>query len=189
MGDETWQAFSQIIKAAAVSSLGLAALVVLVISFVGLKLFGPRDRPGVRVLVFLVLVSVSVSVFAAGVYGAQPTLPGRDETKAASLPSAVRPQPPAPAPPTAPPARPEGPRRPSPSAAMAARPHALIPETASASRADCGKATTAWIPTGGAVGNPCPAGCTQGAELTRVYRVVGFPPRPQGKYEFKCWRP
>lgn len=53
---------------------------------------------------------------------------------------------------------------------------------------DCGTAWSGWIEVGGAVGNPCPSGCSRGEELGQSYRVVGFPPRPQTQHKFQCWR-
>jgi hypothetical protein len=57
-----------------------------------------------------------------------------------------------------------------------------------AARTDCGTAWSGWVDVGGGVGNPCPSGCTRGEELGQSYRVVGFPPRPQTKHKFQCWR-
>jgi hypothetical protein len=50
------------------------------------------------------------------------------------------------------------------------------------------QAWTGWINVGGDVGNPCPPGCERGAELGQSFRAVGFPPRPQVKHKFQCWR-
>jgi hypothetical protein len=62
------------------------------------------------------------------------------------------------------------------------------PASKAAARIDCGTAWTGWVNVGGSVGNPCPSGCARGAELGQSYRAVGFPPRPQVKHKFQCWR-
>jgi hypothetical protein len=69
----------------------------------------------------------------------------------------------------------------------AQQPHVAAPAGAPV-RKDYGIAWTAWIDVGGGVGDPCPGSCTRGAELGQSYRVVGFPPRPQTKHKFQCWR-
>ncbi|MBN2700327.1 MAG: hypothetical protein JXR29_02635 [Methylothermaceae bacterium] len=55
-------------------------------------------------------------------------------------------------------------------------------------KVDCGTAWTGWVEPGASVGDPCPSGCARGAELARRFQVVGFPPQPQVKYKFQCWR-
>jgi hypothetical protein len=46
-------------------------------------------------------------------------------------------------------------------------------------RIDCGTAWTEWLDVGHEPENPCPSGCTRGAELGRKFKVVGFPPHTQ----------
>lgn len=54
---------------------------------------------------------------------------------------------------------------------------------------DCGRYWTAWRNIGDATGSPCPRGCVRGRQVGIDTRSVGlFPPRPQAKYKFQCWR-
>lgn len=55
-------------------------------------------------------------------------------------------------------------------------------------RQECGDTWSGWINIGKGVGNPCPAGCERGEELGKSIRMVGFPPRPQAKHKFQCWK-
>jgi len=196
MDKETLEALAEVLKAAAASPYGLAALVMLLVSVAALKLFSSKDRPGVRLVVFLVLVGISVSVFAAALYSVEPTVPSTDTL------------------PPKPPARPDLPvlapklsdvpahpaMKPSPieeapgkkagkfPAAPAIEQPAPPPVSHSPRAEDCGRAPTNWARVGGEVPNPCPAQCVRAAEVTRTYRVVGFPPHPEIRYEFQCLR-
>jgi hypothetical protein len=56
-------------------------------------------------------------------------------------------------------------------------------------RVDCGQNWSGWVDVGGAVGfDMCPSTCSRGEQLGERFRVVGFPPRPQGSYKFQCWK-
>jgi hypothetical protein len=115
-------------------------------------------------------------LMGAAIYSVRPTaLPPAAAAAAkaeepSQQPPPATPQPPAPAPPAA------------------SQPTTPPPPPVTAARTDCGTAWTGWVDVGGSVGNPCPAGCTRGAELGQSYRAVGFPPRPQTKHKFQCWR-
>jgi hypothetical protein len=68
--------------------------------------------------------------------------------------------------------------------------HTMQPGTSDiptgAASPNCNAEWSGWVDIGGAVGNPCPAGCSRGGELGQSYRVVGLPPRPQTKHKFEC---
>ncbi len=56
-------------------------------------------------------------------------------------------------------------------------------------KVDCGQGWSSWVDVGSTVGSDmCPATCSRGEELGERFRVVGFPPRPQGSYKFQCWK-
>jgi hypothetical protein len=163
-------AWTEIIGKAAVSPLGIIALIILVAGFVVITLFGPKDRAEIRLLAVFILLLFSSGLAFAAIYNVQPTALPPAEIKGAEIekPSQQPPQPSEPPPQakTAPPA----------------------PAVAKAStRKDCGTAWTGWVDVGGSVGNPCPSACTRGAELGQSLRAVGFPPRPQVKHKFQCW--
>jgi hypothetical protein len=167
------EAWSEIISKAAVSPLGIIALVVLVTGFVVMTLVPRRSSTGARVLVVVLLLLFFGGLVVAAIYTVRPTtLPAaaakgaEGEGPAHQPPVAPKPQ----EPPSAPPAAPQPPVAQAPT------------------RTDCGTAWTGWVNAGGGVGNPCPAGCERGAELGQSYRAVGFPPRPQAKHKFQCWR-
>jgi uncharacterized protein DUF5360 len=160
-GEYAPSAWSEIIAQAAVSPLGISALVILVAGFVVLALFRKDDKVGTRLTIIVLLLLFCGGLVAAAFYNVQPTVTRPQN----SFPPAE----PAPTPPAAPPVTP-----PSPPAAPA--------------RVDCGTAWSGWIDVGGAVGNPCPSGCSRGEELGQSYRAVGFPPRPQTQHKFQCWR-
>jgi hypothetical protein len=174
MGNYAPNAWSEIIAKAALSPLGIAALVLLIVGFVVISLVRPVDKPQMRVAVIVLLMLFCGGLLGAAIYSAQPTaLPtsgtaDRHEAVPGSSSSASPTRPPA-APPTAP-------TQSSPTPATAA------------TRTDCGAAWSDWIEIGGGVGNPCPSNCSRGDELGQSYRAVGFPPRPQTKHKFQCWR-
>lgn len=159
-GEYAPSAWGEIIAQAAVSPLGISALVILVVGFVILALVGRRDTVRTRLASIVLLLVFCGGLVAAAFYNVQPTVtrPQNSQPSAPTAPSA----------PASPPATPPAP-------------------TASA-RVDCGSAWSGWIDVGGAVGNPCPGGCARGDELGQSYRVVGFPPRPQTQHKFQCWR-
>ena len=69
------------------------------------------------------------------------------------------------------------------------RAEALAMSTSTKSkRPDCKDQWTGWLPVGRKIPDPCRDGCKQAKELGRSYRVAGFPPKPQIKYQFQCSR-
>lgn len=159
-------AWTQIIGTAATSSLGIAALVILVMGFVTISLIGKNDSIRARLGVIVLLLLFCGGLVTVAFYTVRPTAP---------RPAIVAKAPPTPAElPSAPPS--------------AAPPPEATSATAKPARVDCGAAWSGWIDVGGGVGNPCPSGCSRGEELGQSYRVVGFPPRPQTQHKFQCWR-
>jgi hypothetical protein len=54
---------------------------------------------------------------------------------------------------------------------------------------DCGRHWSGWKEIGQAVGSPCPKGCVRDQNpIAQDFRFVGFPPRPQHKDKFQCFR-
>jgi len=168
-------AWSEIIAKAAVSPLGIAALVVLIVGFVVIALVKPADKPQTRLTVIVLLMLFCAGLIGAAIYSAQPTaLPasGANETHdvVPGSPSSTSPN--------------RAPTVPASSSAQSLPTPATV-----VTRTDCGTAWSDWIEMGGGVGSPCPSSCSRGDELGQSYRVVGFPPRPQTKHKFQCWRP
>ena len=153
-GEYATSAWSEIIAQAAVSPLGISALVILVVGFVILTLIRRGDSVATRMTSIVLLLLFCSGLVGTAFYMVQPTT--------------TRPQvsPPVPSTPGA------------------------VPQAAPAmpDRTDCGTAWSGWITAGGAVGNPCPNGCSRGDELGQSYRAVGFPPRIQTQHKFQCWR-
>ena len=145
-------AWGEIIAQAAVSPLGITALVILVVGFVMLALVRRDDKVGARLSIIILLLLFCGGLVTAAFYNVQPTITHPERTGAA-LPT---------------------PTVPTPSGSSPAAPSA---PTAPA-RVDCGSAWSGWIDVGGAVGNPCPSECSRGDELGQSYRAVGFPPAP-----------
>jgi hypothetical protein len=201
------EAWKEIFKAAVTSPLGIMGLTILVAGCVIIALFGRKDDPrtkllavGVMFLFFVVLVSVAV-------YTVQPTtVKTTGAMTPAFLPtphilalssshkpaSVVRLQ--------AREASDQGcascadPAEASIQLKLVQAAESLFPPSLAAGVAqvsgqiDCGTAWTEWVDPEVVVGNPCPTGCTRGAELARNFKVVGFPPHPQVRYKFQCWR-
>jgi hypothetical protein len=163
-GQYASNAWAEIIAKAAVSPLGISALVILVVGFVVLSLIRRDDKIAARLTIVVLLLVFCGGLLTAAFYNVRPavTRPEASNGKPPATSATALPAPPAVAP--SPP-----------------------PKTAS-SRADCGTAWSGWIEIGGAVGNPCPSGCSRGDELGQSYRAVGFPPRPQTQHKFQCWR-
>jgi hypothetical protein len=184
-------AWAEIISKAAISPLGVAALVSLIVGFVVLALFFRSDKAEVRLgAVALLMVFCAVLMFAA-IYSARPVAPSATiaagaASAAARASSSVLPSPPPASTAAATVATPS--TSPASSAAGTTRNDPPVVVVAPAPRTDCGARWSGWIEVGGAVGNPCPPGCSRGAELGQSYRVVGFPPRPQTQHNFQCWR-
>jgi len=181
-------AWAEIISKAAISPLGIAALVSLIVGFVVLALVPRSDKPAVRVAVLVLLMVFCGGLMGAAVYGARPIAPsvavaaGATTAGASGTRSAPTTQ--ASGQSTLPTPTPE-----APTTASATPQVQPPPPPAVATRTDCGAYWTGWIEVGNAVGSPCPQGCSRGAELGQSYRAVGFPPRPQTQHKFQCWRP
>jgi hypothetical protein len=159
LGQFASNAWAEIIGKAAVSPLGIFALMILVIGFVILALVRSKDKVSTRLTVIALLLLFCAALSLAALYSVEPTT--------ATPPPVV-----------------QAPAQTSPSLPQAQG----APAETRPSRQDCGTAWSDWIEVGGAVGNPCPAGCARGDELGQSYRAVGFPPRPQTKHKFQCWR-
>jgi hypothetical protein len=158
-GDYAPSAWSEIIAQAAVSPLGISALVILVVGFTILALVRRGDTVATRLTSIILLLIFCAGLVAVAFYKVQPSVT-RPETSPSYQTVPTSPALPPTSPPPAPPA---------------------------STRLDCGTAWSAWIDVGGAVGNPCPSGCSRGDELGQSYRVVGLPPRPQTQHKFQCW--
>ena len=150
-GEYASNAWAAIITKAAVSPLGISALCILVLGFVILALIRRTDKIGARLTVIVLLLLFSGGLETAAFYTVKPIVAGPEVAKGLPIPG------------TSP-----APSRPI---VVPSAPHP------SAARIDCGIAWSGWIEVGGAVGNPCPSGCSRGHELGQSYRVVGFPPR------------
>src|SRR5262245_37323595 len=155
------------IEAAIKSPVAFLSLVLIVLAIVLPKLISKDDHKGIRYAVVISLLVFAFAGFSLTVLGNY--LAAEPKMDDARPPVVERPTPADAQVGTAPPPEP---RRP-----------------AESRRVDCGTAWTRWIEVGGGVGNPCPAGCERGAELGQSYRAVGFPPRPQTRHNFQCWRP
>lgn len=167
-------AWAEIIAKAAVSPLGIAALALLIVGFVVVNLIRPADKPHFRLTAIVILMVFCGGLMGAAIYSARPT----------ALPPAAAAGAQTEGPSQQPPASQSSPSAPS----VPAQPAGSASAPVTAARTDCGTAWSGWVDAGGAVGNPCPSGCTRGAELGQSYRAVGFPPRPQTKHKFQCWR-
>lgn len=178
-------AWSEIIAKAAVSPLGIAALVSLIVGLVVLLLFHPdKDRSEVRLGAVALLMFFCGGLMFGAIYSSKPVAPSQkvaqgaanNEPSASQVPSSSN---------TASPAQPAVvPAVPDSTAPMPSS----ITAPAAVARADCGAYWTGWIEVGNAVGSPCPEGCSRGDELGQSYRVVGLPPRLQTQHKFQCWR-
>ena len=178
-------AWAEIIAKAAVSPLGIAALVSLIVGFVALALFQRSDKAVTRLGVIALLMLFCGGLMGAAVYGVRPVAPSPQVAQGA------------PGTPATAPAAPSSASAAASGAASQALPTAAGPVPAitaavttppAVARADCGSHWTGWKEVGGAVGSPCPDGCGRGDELGQSYRIVGFPPRPQTQHKFQCWR-
>jgi hypothetical protein len=150
--------------------LGIAALVSLVVGSVVLALIPRTDNARVRVTVIVLLMLFCGALMGAALYSAQPVAAS---AKVATDSGAASP------PPTDKTSNAKG---------TSAAPPPVAAAPTEPARTDCGAHWTGWIEVGGAVGSPCPSGCSRGDELGQSYRVVGFPPRPQTQHKFQCWR-
>ena len=177
-------AWAEIIGKAAVSPLGITALVVLVAGTVVVTLIKRTDKPHVRLGAIGILFTFCGVLASVSLYTAEPTAlpPVAAQEAKTEGPSQ---QPPLPS------SGSKGVESPQPTPTTPAAPPPLAkappPLAKAPARVDCGTAWTGWIDAGRAVGNPCPKGCPRGAELGQSFRAVGFPPRPQIKHKFQCW--
>lgn len=157
------RAWAEIIGAAAVSLLGIIALAILVVGFVVIALVRRNDTFRARLVAIVALMAFFIVLALISLYNVNPTV---TQSKVAA-------------------------EAPSHSFAPGAQVPAITSQplpTRPTARLDCGVAWSGWTNPGAAVGNPCPSGCTRGAELGQSYRVVGFPPHPQTQHKFQCWR-
>ncbi len=172
--------FAEIIKAAAVSPLGIVALCCLLFAFLAIKFF-PNTNQWIRLFVFILLFSGFIGSFFVSIYGVQPAMASKLTLSSAEDVALEPPQ------------------------TVATHPESneikvddeltlkqvdsepSIAQT-EVRRVDCGGHWSNWRDAGQGSNNPCPSGCYRGAELGQSYRVVGFPPRPQIKNKFQCWR-
>jgi hypothetical protein len=201
------EAWKEIFKAAVTSPLGIIGLAILVAGCVIIALFQGKDDPrtkllavGLMFLLFVVLVGVAVytvrpitvKTTEAMTQAFLPTSPILALSSSLKPASVVRLQ-----------AREASGQGLASCADPAEAPiqlklvqatESLFPPSLAAGVAqvsgqiDCGTAWTDWVDPGVVVGNPCPQGCTRGAELAREFKAVGFPPHPQVRYRFQCWR-
>jgi hypothetical protein len=142
------------------------------VGFVVIALIRRNDKPSTRLGAITLLLVFSGGLVGAASYFVRPTsLPPSSNAEAQSDTPSVQP------PESTPPAATATPTAPSTSTTVQ---QAQV-------RTDCGTAWTGWIDLGGGVGNPCPLGCTRGAELGQSLRVVGVL-RAQIKHKFQCWR-
>lgn len=177
-------AFVEIIKDAATSALGIVALCCLLFAYLTVRLSGPVSTR-IRFTVFVTLFAGFVGLLLASTYRvtpavANPALVSIDDVpakQASGSPSAV-----------------------AEAAVVEETPESRILSTDEyeasfeprirvlEQRVDCGQLWAGWGETGVDVGDPCPEGCYRGQEFGQRYRVVGFPPVPEVKHKFQCWR-
>jgi len=210
------QYFAEIIKASSTGPLGILALIILIIGILAYHFFR-NERAAIKLTVFFTLVGMSMVSFAMSFYKTEVFVPNVENSAdvVASIEhgSSEQPAPAVPSVPSRPPVAmvpTERTAQPSitstrPTARMletatdtavptstdvTARSHVDVPDRAATAvaRQDCGTAWSEWIDVGKDVGNPCPAGCNRGNELGKSIRMVGFPPRPQAKHKFQCWK-
>jgi hypothetical protein len=172
--------FADIIRAVGGSTTGLVALFALIAGAIALVFFRGHTVPiAVKLLVFLVLVT-GFGLFVYKFYNVTPTS-GDLISKSDNLATTGQ-------------AEPEGdpgydavaPASPAPGDGDSLEPEEAQP--ARRVRVDCGRHWTGWVDVGSRVGSPCPSGCERGQEVGQSLRMVHFPPRPQIKHKFQCWR-
>jgi hypothetical protein len=168
--DSAYNAFVEIFKAAITSPLGVLAMFGIAVLLVAA--WWLRQAPWPAKVGVLILLLASVGLFGWTWYTIEVS-----KASPALVADATTSQPPQPTPPSEKPPTVPGP----PSAAAPTPPAAPV-------RVDCGTVWTGWVKPAGGVGDPCPSGCVRGAELGQSYRMVGFPPKPQTKHKFQCWR-
>lgn len=187
----TW---TELVKAAAASPLGIVALVALILGFVGLVWFRHTDSPMVRLIAFGMLILTCGGLAGAAVYRVEPTIVNPDAVEPVRNAGDDEGD----EDPRIPGARPAKWKFPT---DQVVRDEIRIASTRAASdpvrdpadteqpRPDspmCGPAKTVWMASGSRPGDPCPARCVAAGEISRTLRVTGFPPKPQVRYEFQC---
>lgn len=172
MGDLAAAGTAEIIKAAAISPLGLAALLALIGVFVVIKLIDSKDAPHLRMGAILSLLGFCGLLMGAAVYRAEVTESAEDDTPGVSNPQ----------PPPGPRPFPPGPLTKGvvgDSLLRLSRPELPL---------SCGGHWTIWVPRGRRAADPCPDEYASGAELRVQTRVSGFPPQIESRREVQCWR-
>ncbi len=171
-------AFSAIITEAAVSPLGIIALCCLLFAFLAIRFFHDVN-PYIRLFVFLILFGGFCGLFLLSTYNAQPVIEvASAETNSTALtPAEPRPN-----------TKPVPVHEPLPTPTPTPMPEPQPVTRTVTEKVDCGAHWTGWKEVGAGIGSPCPSGCYRGDELGQSYRSVGFPPRPQAKKKFQCWR-
>jgi hypothetical protein len=160
--------WDEIIAEAAVSPLGISALAILVVGFIIPVLVRRGDSVATRIGAIILLLGFCGGLVTAAFYSGQ-TIYKRTQNQTGAAPSS------------------NAPSLPSPNTPAPA-PTSAPPPAASSAKIDCGTEWSGWIEISGPVGNPCHGGCARGDELGQSYRAVGFPPRPQTKHKFQCWK-
>ena len=210
-----FQYFTEIIKASSTGPLGILALIILIIGILAYHFFR-NERAAIKLTVFFTLVGMSMVSFAMSFYNTEVFVPNVDHSAdvgdISDHGSSEQPTPAVPLTPSRPSVamvptmRPAQPILPStqPSRTLeTVTDTATLPSTDVITRTDvtlsdrsttvgvgqdCGTAWSDWIKVGKGVGNPCPMNCNRGNELGKSIRMVGFPPRPQVKHKFQCWK-
>jgi hypothetical protein len=174
--------FAEIIRAVGGSTTGLVALFALIAGVIALVFFRDGAVPiAIKLLVFLLLVS-GFGLFVYKFYDVTPTttdLAGVEEPEP-ELAQGREPEPDL--------APEEAVETELPASETVTPPEPQGSQPTRRVRVDCGRHWTGWIDVGGRVGSPCPSGCERGEEVGQSVRMVGFPPRPQVKHKFQCWR-
>lgn len=189
MGATTSEAWAEIFKDAVTSPLGIIGLAILVAGSVVITLFRPQDKPSMKLAALAMLLLFCGGAIFVALYFTEPIITVTQQAPNDAPESPVQPH-----------SRSQGALSIIASQAAAATAQlklAQAPAPPSAprppaenGRASCGTEWTQWVDVkdGSDVQDPCPPACTRGPELARSFRVVGFPPRPQARYMFQCWR-
>jgi hypothetical protein len=163
--------------AVAVSPVGIGAIVVVIAGFVVIGLVRPADRATVWLAVIVLLTIFCFGLVGIAIYGVRPRATAASDliwTPDLEIPPQVTERIPS--------------SSPSSKTAVANSVARSANAQAGTPKLDCGTAWSAWTDAGGGVDDPCPTSCSRGEELGLSYRRVGFPPRPQTKHKFQCWR-
>lgn len=175
MNENTQNPWAEIIGKAAVSHLGISALIILVLGSVIIALVKPTDSSRFRFAAITMLFLFCSSLLTAAFYTATPTtLPSPDTTNVQSEKPSTQP--------------PEPTRPRAPVVTSMESISFELGDIVTVEKIDCGTAWTGWIEANDDAENPCPGSCTQGNELGLSYRAVGLLPQLQIKYKFQCWK-